>query len=543
MDEQPLEGLTLNQPSHYPDNPGCSPVFHSRWIRGVIAGLGAFAWLCAAVTIRQGLLLASHSPLLWGFAAGGLFAGTVAWGVTLRASNSWIESSLARFGEILNLTREVPRAAGSRAGAILVLFGSLLFAVNSLWVAQHQDSPFDDDQGAFLTTARQIHDHGGLSGLWHGLWSGQFKESNRHPLLLAILSLHPTITFARGASCLLATMTAALALVIVWRRLGPLTAGVLAVLLGTNGTWLYHAPRIVCESLLTGLAGVAWLVLMHGNSRESEVGSQEPQELVAEPSGHPPSAIRPPPSALVGLLLGLAYLTKGTGLLLLAGAALAYGVLAVWSRGERRRGIVSIAALALAFLITASPLLTRNLLRYGSATYNVNSYLLWVDAYESPNALAERMTLPEARAEYLATHSVTDLIEREATGLAWEAFIGLRTLGPAPWEDARVLFGFPLFVLGLLGLCHTPRLPALVLISWTGILWVMMAWYVPIAAGDRFMMPLLFPWLALAANGLVRMVSLTTDPHAATRRIMIAAILWGVVTTVLVWTRTELWAC
>ncbi len=229
--------------------------------------------------------------------------------------------------------------------------------------------------------------------------------------------------------------------------------------------------------------------------------------------------------------------------MLLAGTSLAFGVLAVWSRGERRRGIVSVTALVLAFLVTASPLLTRNLIRFGSATYNVNSYLLWVDAYESPNALAERMTLPEARAAYLATHSVTDLIEREATGLAWETFIGLRVLGPAPWDDARVLCGLPLFALGLLGLCHTPRLPALVLVCWTVIVWVMMAWYVPIAAGDRFMMALLIPWLTLAADGLVRLVSLSNDPRAASPRIVLGAILWGVATTFLVWTQSHLWAC
>ena len=249
--------------------------------------VGAFAWLCAAVTIRQGLLLASHSPLLWGVAAVGVFAGSAAWGVALRASDSWIESQLARWTEFWHRTREIPTATGHRAGGGLIFFGVLLFALNTLWVAQHQDTPFDDDQGAFLTTAREIHDHGGLTSLWHGLWSGQFEESNRHPLLLAILSLHPTVNFARGASCLLATMTAGLALVIVWRRMGPLTAGVLAVLLGTNGAWLYHAPRVVCESLLTGLAGVAWLVLSQG----SGVGSQRRSSQGILAILHPPFAI------------------------------------------------------------------------------------------------------------------------------------------------------------------------------------------------------------------------------------------------------------
>ncbi len=527
---------TLPQPTFMDRSPTSSP----RIVRSLLALTGSFAWLCAAVTIRQGLLLSSQSPLLWGVALCGLLGGIAAWVVALLASESWIDVQLARWTGFLHRTREVFPATGHRAGASLVLFGTLLFATNTYWVSQHQDSPFDDDQGAFLITAREIHDHGGLTSLWNDLWSGRFEEANRHPLFLAIQSLHPTVDFGRGASCLLAIVTAGFALLIVWRRMGPLTAGVLAVLLGTNGAWLYHAPRVVCESLLTGLAGVAWLVL----SRESGVGSREPVELVAGSSGHPPSAIRQlPSSSLVGVLLGLAYLTKGTGLLLLGGTSLAFGVLAVWSRGERRRGIASFTALILAFVVTASPLLTRNLIRYGSATYNINSYLLWVDAYESPVAMADRMTLQEARDAYLSTHSVTDLIEREATGLAWEAFIGLRTLGPAPWNDARVLFGLPLFALGLLGLCHTPRLPALVLILWTGIMWVMMAWYVPIAAGDRFMMPLLIPWLTLAANGLVRILSLSTAPHAATPRIVLGAILWGVVTTVLVWTRGDLWVC
>ena len=508
-----------------------SPISHPRIVRDLLAVAGAFAWLCAAVTIRQGLLIASQSPLLWGVAVLGILGGTAAWGVALRVSDSWIEAGLAHLAEFLNRTGEAPGiAAGHRAGVALSLFGVLLFAVNTYWVSQHQDTPDDDDQAAFLVDAREIHAHGGLTGLWSDLWSGRFEEANRHPLLPALLSLHPSLPFGRGVTGLLAGISMGVVLPLVWRRMGPLTAGVLAVLLGTNAAWLYHAPRVVCESLLTGLAGLAWLAMM---SPREETPTLTPQ----------PSSLNPQRSLLVGVLLGLTYLTKGTGLLLLAGVVLACGVLAVWSRSERRRVFVSTTGLVLAFLITASPLLVRNQIRFGSATYNVNSYLLWADAYESPNAMAERMTVQEARTEYLATHSATDLIQREATGLAWEAFIGLRTLGPAPWSDARVLLGLPLFALGLLGLCHTPKLPALVLISWTGIVWGMMAWYIPIAAGDRFMMPLLIPWLALAANGLVRVLSLTSDPRTASRKIVFAAMLWGVVTTVLVWTRSELWAC
>ena len=507
------------------------PTFSSRLVRVILTISGTLAWLCAAVTIRQGLTIASHSPLLWGVSACGVLAGVVAFGVACGARDSAIHATAARLVDFLHRTGQVtPGPNDRRVGGGLVWWGCLLFAANTLWVYQHQDTPFDDDQGAFLITALEIHDQGGLSELWSDLWSGRFEESNRHPLLIAMQSLQPTVEFGRGLSCLLATLMLGLATAILWRRMGPLSAGVFAVLIGTNGAWLYHVPRLVCESLLTGIAGLAWLALLT-------------PALAPSTSSPQFSTLTPQRSAWLGVLLGLAYLTKGTGLLLFVGAVLAYGVIAIWSGSTRRTTIVSACVLILAFLVAASPLLVRNQMRFGSPTYNVNSYLLWVDTYESPNAMADRMTLPEARSAYLATHSATELIQREATGLAWEAFIGLRTLGPAPWDDARLLFGLPLFALGLLGLCHMPGLPVLVLIFWTGIMWVTMAWYVPITAGDRFLMPLLIPWLALAANGLVQILSLSNDPRSASRRIMLGTILWGVVITVLVWTRAGLWAC
>jgi hypothetical protein len=68
-----------------------------------------------------------------------------------------------------------------------------------------------------------------------------------------------------------------------------------------------------------------------------------------------------------------------------------------------------------------------------------------------------------------------------------------------------------------------------------------MAWYIPIAAGDRFMMPLLIPWLTLAADGLVRWAATRQEFDDAIRRLVIATVIGGVVSTVLVWSRTSLW--
>ena len=329
----------------------------------------------------------------------------------------------------------------------------------------------------------------------------------------------------------LASLTLAITLAIVWRRMGPLTAGLLAVLMGTNGAWLYHTPRLVCEALLTGLAGLLWLLLLTCRSSETACES-------ASDSSTP----RWPRASLAGLLSGLVYLTKGTGLLLFGGVGLAFLILLNFQPTHRRRSLAALVAYSLTFLLISSPLLVRNTIRFGSPTYNVNSYLLWVDTYESPNAMAEKMTLPEARAAYLSTHSATQLIEREATGLAWESFIGLRSLGPAPWDDARVLFGLPLFASGLLGLLHAPRFPAFVLVIWTAIIWGAMAWYVPIAAGDRFAMPLLIPWLTLAADGMSRLALFKGESPGRIRILLTGVTLWGVITTLFVVTRTELWS-
>ena len=500
-----------------------------RTVRYLLATAGALAWLSAGVVIRQGLLIDSDSPLLWGTAGCGVIAGLVSWGLGLRLSDHAIAAAVNWLHTRLTLAQ--PQRTETTRPLIpwgLLICGVLFFAVNTAWVYRHQDPPDDDDQGAFLITAREIHDRGGITQLWCDLWSGEFAESNRHPLLLGIQSLAPTVTGGRMISLIAASVTLGLILLLVWSKFGPLTAGVLSVLIGTNGAWLYHAPRIVCESLLTGLAGLLWLSLI-------------PHRESSDPAS--PPTIRKSNAALAGLLCGLVYLTKGTGLLLFGATALAFIGMALAQPAQRRSWAMSLVFWTLGFVVVASPLLVRNQIRFGSATYNVNSYLIWVDGYESPNAMAERMTLREARSAYLASHSPVDIIKREVTGLVWQAFIGLRTLGTAPWSDARLLVGGPLFLLALIGLFQQSRVSRLVLILWTLVIWVVMAWYVPIAAGDRFIMLLLIPWLTLAADGLARLPHMTGDVSAAQFRVAVITLGLGLVSTALVWSQTSLWEC
>lgn len=500
-----------------------------RTVRYLLAVAGGFAWLSAGVVIRQGLSIDSRSPLLWGTAGCGVIGGLVAWTLCLRLSDHAIAAAQNWVRVLLSIAQ--PQRTETTRPLLhwgLLVGGVFFFAVNTTWVYRHQDSPHDDDQGAFLITAREIHDRGGISQLWHDLWSGEFSEANRHPLLLGMQSLAPTVTGGRMVSLVAASVAFGLILLIVWQRFGPFTAGILSVLIGTNGAWLYHAPRIVCESLLTGLAGLLWLSLI-------------PRNQVSEPTTA--LTIRKIDTVIAGLLCGLVYLTKGTGLLLFGATALAFIGMALTQPTQRRSWALALIAFTLSFLVVSSPLLVRNQIRFGSATYNVNSYLLWVDAYESPNAMADRMTLTEARSAYLASHSPTDIIKREVTGLVWQTFIGLRTLGTAPWSDARLLVGVPLFLLALIGLVQLPRVSSLVLILWTLTCWGVMAWYVPIAAGDRFIMLLLVPWLTLAADGLARLPHLRANVPGTQYRVAVITLVFGLISSVLVWNQTRLWEC
>jgi hypothetical protein len=185
-------------------------------------------------------------------------------------------------------------------------------------------------------------------------------------------------------------------------------------------------------------------------------------------------------------------------------------------------GVLTLAA----FLVVSSPLLVRNVRRFGQPFYNVNSLLLFADRYEDFDDLIEAgATTSEAARQYLATHSTGAMLRREASGLVWELFIILRSLGPAPLDNSRILFGIPLALVALAVACIDRGPQHRLLLTWGLLHWLVFAWYVPIAAGERFILPLLVPILVTAADGLVR---LAHDSTAFERKLPGLAAAWCV---------------
>jgi hypothetical protein len=179
----------------------------------------------------------------------------------------------------------------------------------------------------------------------------------------------------------------------------------------------------------------------------------------------------------------------------------------------------------LAWILITSPLLVRNVRRYGGPLFNVNSYLLFVDEYQDPVRLHEETTLANAAKRYFERHSLGDILWREVRGLAWEAFIFFRSLGPTPLDDSRILFGVPLCLLAGIGAFTVWRGALALYAVWLLLYVVLFAWYVPIAAGERFLMPLLAPTLTLASIGVVRAGQWLAD---SARRVASAGVAAGV---------------
>jgi len=387
-----------------------------------------------------------------------------------------------------------------RTGFRLTVLAVFVFLGLCLLIRPTQSVEVASDQGAFCESAADLQQSGGIAALPGLLWRGEFAEANRHPLFIGLLSLSPD----RGSGQTLAAFFGVLTILTV--ALGgrliftSVTSGLAALLLSVNSAFLSCSNQAVCESLLTWLLTVTWLLMLCWQRRENH-SLPDPQTAREENAAPRRRDFLLPLAA--GCILGLAWLTKGNALPLLAPA-----LLWVLIGPDRRLRIPAATLFLTGWLLVASPLIARNVNRFGSPFYNVNSWLLFEDTYSDPVKLAAERTLPEAARHYWQTHSLSGLIWRLVEGCMWEAGIALRTLGPLPGDDVRVLPGLLLAACAAAGACGRGTRELLLTGGWWLVSFPLLAWYVPIAAGDRFVLPLIPPVLLYAARGLVQIVRL-----------------------------------
>ncbi|QDT99598.1 hypothetical protein [Gimesia aquarii] len=407
-------------------------------------------------------------------------------------------------------------------GSVLLSFSMIIYFVVMMKMIPLQPSPENNDQGAFLAQAQAVQTSGGPTVLIRQLVSGTYQEANQHPLYVALLSYFPDYESGKRLSAIFGLSALLLFSMGITRQYGTLVGGLTGFFISVNAAYCQLTGRVVCEGLLLFFLAGLWLIVLRLPDLRS--GRLPYLHLMG-----------------IGILLGLAWLTKGTALLLILGLGLWFCSYAVNWRQLCARFIrktttvdnevnvkqanttavplktifVALTLVIVSFAVIAAPLLVRNTRVYGSPTFNANSYLMFQDEFTEPHALAKQGSLREAAQAYFKTHSVSEIVKREVKGLLWQVFIFLRSLGPLPFEEGRLFFGvlaLPFLVIGLIAETHPARRLYLI---WMVLFWVAFAWYLPIAAGERFLMPLLLPALAFISLGIVRVGQLFVQRRTA----------------------------
>lgn len=477
-----------------------------RFVSGVLACLTIFA-LWEIVQIKGVSLI--QEPSLATVAGVCCLIVALLSSAGILAPNHFWEKLLNQWRTVSTYFSHSTSRADHWSGGLLLSCSMIVYFVLMSNLIPQQPSPENNDQAAFLSQAKEVQEFGGPAVLIRKLFSGTYQEANQHPLYVALLSFFPDYETGKRLSAICGLFALLVFSIGISQHYGNLTGGLTGLLISINAAYCQLTGRVVCEGLLlVFIAGLWLLVLKLPDLRESRF-----------PYLH---------LTAMGFILGLAWLTKGTVLLILLGLIIWFCSYAIpWSRLFSRysnrskqedtqteqvnastipfkRIFASLCLLAVGFTLIASPLLVRNARLYGSPTFNANSYLMFQDEFTEPHALIRQGSLSEAAKTYFQTHSIAEMIKREVKGMLWQVFIFLRSLGSLPFEEGRLFFGvlaLPFLAVGLIAETHPARRLYLI---WIVLFWLAFAWYLPIAAGERFLMPLLLPTLAFISLGIVR---------------------------------------
>lgn len=487
-----------------------------RLVTGILAAVSGLA-LWEIIELKGAVLL--QRPSMASMAALCCLLGALLGLIGCLVPNRVWERLLLSARRVRQLFAAVLPPVDHWSGSVLLSCSILIYFLLMINLIPEQPTPENNDQAAFLAQAKSVEESGGVSVLAKQLFSGDYTEANQHPLYVALLSFFPDYEAGKRLSAMFGLLALLIFSMGIAQQYGNLTGGLTGLLISVNAAYCQLTGRVVCEGLLLFFIAGLWLVILKLPDLRT--------------------AIKVPylPLMAIGLLLGGAWLTKGTALLITLGILLWLASYAIdwrglWLRLRRQNKnpetktvvspsaswkmvAASIGLIVVGFIVVALPLLVRNARVYGSPTFNANSYLMFEDEFSEPHALIQQGSLGAAARRYLETHSFSQMVKREVKGMLWQVFIFLRSLGPLPFDEGRVFFGMltaPFLIVGL----WTETGPARRLyLIWLCLFWLAFAWYLPIAAGERFLMPLLLPTLSLISLGLVRTVQVILQRHPA----------------------------
>jgi len=346
------------------------------------------------------------------------------------------------------------------------------------------------DQGAYLTAMARMR----ATGFRY------LGDRNRMPLYPGIQALltdpqaSPEAAFERAkrVNVLLSILILA-ALFPILRAWLPRLQALNVVLITAFTVFMFKAGWVQAEILFYFLSFALWLLLI---------------ELLREPS--------PTYGALAGVLAGLAYLTKASVLPTLILWVAWSCVVVAWDLLRRERALAwkrlaSTGVVVLLALTVVFPYLDDNKRIFGHWFYNVNTtFYAWCDSWDeaasgvkAAGAMEHWPSLPPDQvpspARYLETHTTGQIVHRLVRG---SAVVLKRALHSYGYVHYLFLYGgFASFLLWRhrgWAFAAVKRHGAIFgfLAAYFAVSFLLVAWYVPIASGNRFLLahflPLLF---------------------------------------------------
>ncbi|GFP26893.1 hypothetical protein HKBW3S33_00307 [Candidatus Hakubella thermalkaliphila] len=377
-----------------------------------------------------------------------------------------------------NKTKSLPQV-------VFYILAILTFLLLGFIAVGSRSDPGTIDTTAYLRESLYFKENGGLPNALSLLLSGRYRQANQHPLYLLLLSLvasrdisfYPKaklLTLAIGVVTFIFTFLTARKL--FGERVGMLSA----IFLLFNQLFMSYTTIVAAESLLALFFLLSWLFMAKGFENNKYF-------------------------IYAGVFSGLAYLTKGSGLLLIPSFGLS-SLLVYRLKVLKNKYFWSYF---LFFFLSSFPLIVRNIVVYRNPFYNINNYVMWFDYYEQffiPGIWQNPPTL----LTYLQSHSLAFIYERFIFGIRGQAQLFIRALNSYSLVPLYELTGLVIMLLFIVGLYHLRnrgiKMFSLII---TLTFFVLFSWYYYVVPNTRFLVPLIPMISVIASLSLSNLIQLS----------------------------------
>jgi len=336
-----------------------------------------------------------------------------------------------------------------------IILLTLSYTIAGLTAIQAHSNPVEMDTVAYLQTALEIRDTGGILKHIPNCLTGVYTQATQHPLYLLLLSPWAEASFdffvqAKLLTFIIGGVFLAVFFMITRHFAGWMAATAVTTLVIFNATFLRITTVVACESLMALCFILFWFFTVKG--------FQVHRYWI-----------------WAGVFAGLTFMTKSLGILTLP----IYMLAAVWRyrhQGTRLLRNKHFWMFFLMFVLVSSPLLARNLVVYHTPLHSNSRAVMWIDEWSEYSA--ERAESGEIGfMRYVDTHTAKDMAKTLWTGLTdrnprmlSDGLKPLRFWGPVDlttlqgfhqktvsWQGRWALAVILLALWGLIRFRHTPH--------------------------------------------------------------------------------------